>query len=136
VRSKSSIAGIGLLTTSWLVATLNFPSGESAEAAVHDVGLAPPLRLSGTSIRGRAQIGPSGHTRARTALSVATLAAARFHPVITPSYERLRAAGKPLKVARGACARKLLHMASAVVTHEQAFDPDSQSRQKVKAVLV
>ncbi|HEV2661892.1 MAG TPA: IS110 family transposase, partial [Ktedonobacteraceae bacterium] len=120
-----SIPGIGLLTASWLVvATLNFTLCESAEAAVHYVGLAPMIRLSGTSIRGRAQIGHSGHTRARTQLYVATRASARFHPVIKPYYERLRAAGKPMKVARCACARKLLHIAYAVVKHEQAFDPD------------
>ena len=41
-----------------------------------------------------------------------------------------------MKVARCACARKLLHIAYAIVKHEQAFDPDYQSRQKVKAVLV
>ena len=38
-------------------------------------------------------------------------------------YERLRAAGKPAKVARCAAARKLLHLAYAVVTKRQPFDP-------------
>jgi transposase len=62
-----TIAGIGLLTAYWLVvATLNFSLCESAAAAVHYVGLAPMIRLSSTSIRGRAEIGHSGHTRART----------------------------------------------------------------------
>jgi transposase len=81
----------------------------------------------GTSVRSRAQIGHSGHTRARTQLYMATLAAARFNPVIKAYYERLRAMGKPMKVARCACARKLLHIAYAVVTHERAFDPNYQS---------
>jgi transposase len=131
-----SIPGIGLLTACWLVvATLNFPLCESAAAAVHDVGLAPMLRISGTSIRGRAQIGHSGHPRARTQLYVATLAAARFNPAIKPYYERLRAAGKPMKVGSTACARKLLHIAYAVVKHEQAFDPNYQSRPKGSTVL-
>src|SRR5262245_5340060 len=38
-------------------------------------------------------------------------------------YTRLRAAGKPEKVARCAAARKLLHIAWAVVTKTQDFDP-------------
>ncbi len=101
-----TIPGIGLLTACWLVvATLNFTQCETVEAAVHYVGLAPIMRISGTSIRGRAQIGHSGHARARTQLYVATLAAARFNPIIKPYYERLRTAGKTMKVARCASAR-------------------------------
>jgi transposase len=61
---------------------------------------------------------------------VATLAAARFNPVIKPYYEWLRAAGKPMKVARCASARKLLHIAYAVVKQKQAFDPHYQTRPK------
>jgi transposase len=129
-----TIPGVGLLTACWLVvATLNFTLCETVEAAVHYVGLAPMMRISGTSIRGRAHIGHSGHARARTQLYIATLAAARFNPVIKPYYERLRAAGKPMKVARCACARKLLHIAYAVVIHEQAFDPSYQAVAKAGA---
>jgi transposase len=132
-----TIPGIGLLTACWLVvATLNFTLCETAEAAVHYVGLAPIIRSSGSSVRSRAQIGHSGHTRARTQLYMATLAAARFNPAIKIYYERLRAAGKPMKVARCACARKLLHIAYAVVTHQQAFDPTYQGGQQEKAALV
>lgn len=130
-----TIPGIGLLTACWLVvATLNFTLCESALAAVHYVGLAPMLRSSGTSVRCRAQIGHSGHARARTQLYIATLAAARFNPVIKAYYERLRAAGKPMKVARCACARKLLHIAYAVVKHKRAFDPNYQSASASAAV--
>jgi transposase len=87
-----TMPGIGLLTACWLVvATLNFTLCETAEAAVHYVGLAPVLCSSGTSVRSRAQIGHSGHARTRTPLYVATLAAARFHPIIKAYYERLRA---------------------------------------------
>jgi transposase len=64
-----TIPGIGLLTACWLVvATLNFSVCETAEAATHYVGLAPIMRSSGTSVHGRAQIGQSGHARARTHL--------------------------------------------------------------------
>jgi hypothetical protein len=54
---------------------------------------------------------------------MATLAAARHNPVIKAFYACLRAAGKPPKVARCAAARKLLHLAWAVVRKGRAFDP-------------
>src|SRR5213594_1516231 len=85
--------------------------------------LVPLAHESGSSVRGRAQIGHGGQGRLRTALYLATLTAARFNPIIKAYYERLRAAGKPMKVARCAAARKLLHLAWAVVTKRQPFDP-------------
>jgi len=99
-----TIPGIAVLTTAWLlVATINFTLD------------------SGSSIRGRPRIGHGGHSRLRAALYLATLSAARHNPTIKPFYDRLRAAGKPMKVARCAAARKLLHIAWAVVTKQQAF---------------
>ena len=119
-----SITGIGLVTTAWLlVATMNFQACASAEGAAAYAGLVPLAHESGSSVRGRAQLGHGGHARLRTALYLATLTAARFNPVIRAQYERLRAAGKPPKVARCAAARKLLHLAYAVVTKKRAFDP-------------
>lgn len=125
----ASIPGIGLVTSAWLlVGTLNFTACVSAEAAAAYVGLVPLARESGTSVRGRAQIGHGGHARLRTALYMATLTAARFNPLIRAQYERLRTAGKPPKVARCAAARKLLHLAFAVVAKQQPFDPAYRMR--------
>ena len=124
-----SISGIGLITTAWLlVGTLNFEACASAEQAAAYVGLVPLARESGSSVRGRAQIGHGGHARLRTALYLATLTAARFNPAIKMHYQRLRAAGKPAKVARCAAARKLLHLAFAVVSKREPFDPAYHTR--------
>lgn len=120
-----SISGIGMVTTAWLlVGTLNFTACRSAEAAAAYAGLVPLAHESGTSVRGRAQIGHAGNARLRTALYMASLSAARHNPLIRAQYQRLRAVGKPAKVARCAAARKLLHLAYAVVTKGQAFDPN------------
>ena len=120
----ASITGIGMVTSAWLlVGTLNFQGCASAEAAAAYVGLVPLAHESGSSVRGRSAIGHGGHGRLRTALYLATLTAARFNPLIKAHYDRLRAAGKPAKVARCAAARKLLHLAWAVVTKGQPFDP-------------
>ena len=123
----NTIPGIGLMTAAWLlVATVNFTTCATPEAAAHYAGLAPLERQSGTSVRGHPRIGHSGNSRLRTALYMATLSAAQHNPVIKPFYTRLRTAGKPAKVARCAAARKLLHLAFAVVTKEQDFDPSYQ----------
>ncbi|WP_255553047.1 transposase [Ktedonobacter sp. SOSP1-85] len=116
--------GIGLITATWIVvATMNFTLCADASKAVAYAGLAPMPRASGTSVHQRPCIGHSGNGRLRTALYLATLSAARFNPVIKTFYDRLRAGGKPTKVARCAAARKLLHLASALVTHQKDFDP-------------
>ena len=46
---------------------------------------------------------------------MATLCAARFNPTIEEFYGRLRAKGKPKKVALTACMRKLLIILGAVL---------------------
>ena len=126
-----SITGIGLVTTAWLlVATLNFEACATAEQAAAYAGLVPLARESGTSVRHRARIGHAGHGRLRTALYMASLSAARCNPVIRAQYERLRAAGKPPKVARCAAARKLLHVAYAVVRKGEPFDPHYSPAQR------
>jgi transposase len=125
-----SIKGIGLVTALWiLVTTLNFSMCVTPEAAVAYAGLAPREAESGTSVRRRPTIGKSGNARLRTALYMATLSAAQSNPAIKTVYERMRAAGKLPKVARFAAARKLLHVAWAVVVHERTWEPDYHHQQ-------
>ena len=108
----ATIPGIGPVRTAWLlVTTLNFTVAENADWLTAYAGLAPMEHSSGTSVWSRPQIGHSGNSQLHTALYLATLSAARYNPVIKAVYDRLRAAGKPPKVARCATARKLLHLA-------------------------
>lgn len=119
----STIPGIGLVTSAWLlVSTMNFSLCASAQQAAAYAGLVPLQRESGTSVRGRAQLGHSGNARLRTALYLASLSATQYNPTIKVFYERLRAAGKPMKVARCAAARKLLCIAWGVVKKGQRFE--------------
>lgn len=119
------IKGIGLITTAWLlVTTLNFTTSENVESLTAYAGLAPALYQSGSSVWHKPTIGHTGNKRLRTALYLATLSATQSNPIIKGFYDRLRAAGKPMKVARCAAARKLLHIAWAVVKKKQAFDPE------------
>jgi transposase len=119
-----SIPGIGLLTAAWLLAiTVNFTTCASPESLVSYVGLAPQPFESGSSVYRRPRIGHEGQKRLRTALYMAAVAASRWNPATQPLYARLRAAGKPGKLALCAVARKLIHIAWAVVTKEQMFKP-------------
>ncbi len=127
----TSAPGIGLVTASWLlVGTRNFTPCTGPEALASYAGLVPLPHESGRSVRGRPSIGHGGHGRLRTALSMATLSAARSNPAIKAMYTRLRAAGQPLKVARCAAARKLLHQAWALGAKQRRFDPEHQEHQR------
>ena len=60
---------------------------------------------------------------------MATLSTTRFNAAIRAFYQRLRAAGKLLKVTRCAAARKLLHQARALGSKQRRFDPDHKQQQ-------
>ena len=123
-----TITGIGVLCTAWLlVATLNFTLCPTPEALAAYAGLVPYQQESGSSVRKRPCIGHTGHTPLRTVVYLAALSATQYNPIIKPFYARLRAQGKSKKVARCAAARKLLHIAWAVATKGQPFDPHYQT---------
>ena len=56
-----------------------------------------------------------GRPRVRRVLYVATVAAVRCNPVLRAYYLRLRAAGKPIKVALVATMRKLITILNAIL---------------------
>lgn len=90
------------------------------------VGLVPFNRDSGAH-RGERSIW-GGRASVRHALFMPTLSAIRRNPVIQALYRRLRAAGKPYKVAIVACMRKLLTILNAMLRdgREWAFPLDAE----------
>ena len=66
---------------------------------------------------------PFGNARLRKALWMVVLNAVRCNPWLRQYYERLRAAGKPGKVAVIAAMRKLLAAVWSVATHRRPFVP-------------
>jgi hypothetical protein len=97
------------------------PDGDSGDGIC---GAGPHPWQSGSSVRGKPHIGHSGHARLRQALYIAAVSSLRCNPVLRTFYGRLKAAGKASKVALCAVARKLLHLAWAIVTKQHTFDPD------------
>lgn len=123
-RRLRTIPGVGPIVAAWiLVATQCFAHCQTPDQAAAFAGLVPYRRESGSSRRGFRPVGRGGHAALRTALFMASLSAAQVNPCILPVYQRLLARGKPNKVARVACARKLIRIAWAVVVKAHDFDP-------------
>lgn len=123
VRHLRSIPGVGTLgAAALLTATHCFARCETPEQAAAFAGLVPYVHLSGSSVRGRASIG-GGHAQLRRVLYMCALSASRCNPRLRPFYQRLLAQGKLKKVALCAVARKLIHIAWALVTKDRDFDP-------------
>jgi hypothetical protein len=64
-----------------------------------------------------------GRASVRSALYLSVWSASRWNPVIRLFYNRLRAKGKPAKVAQVACMRKLLTILNAMVRDGREWDP-------------
>jgi transposase len=113
VQRLTGIQGVGRRTAWLLLAALpelgTLQRGQAAALA----GLAPYNHDSGPQ-RGQRHIA-HGRALARTALYMAALVAARCNPVLKPFYERLRAAGKPGKVALVALMRKHVELANLLL---------------------
>jgi transposase len=73
-------------------------------------------------LRGQRKIA-GGRPRLRRVLYAATVAAARWNPVLKAFHQRLRTAGKPPKVARVAVMRKLLTILNLMLKTRTAWRP-------------
>lgn len=105
--------GVGPVLAMTLVAELPELGQVDAKPLAVLVGVAPLNRDSGQQRGRRGTWG--GRAPIRTALSMATVTAVRFNPVLRAFRARLRTAGKPPKVALVACMHKLLHILNAMV---------------------
>jgi transposase len=108
-----SVPGIGNTTPPLLVVGLPELGTLNRRQIASLAGLAPMNRDSGTLRGHRSIIG--GRRMVRTALYMPTISAIRFNPLIRQFYQRLRASGKPPKVAITACMRKLLILLNAIL---------------------
>lgn len=113
-----SVKGVGPVLALNLLANLPELGCLTGKELAALVGVAPMNRDSGKS-RGRRSI-TGGRAHVRTALYMGALSAARYNKVIAPFYQRLRAAGKPKKLALIACARKLLIILNAMVRDQHS----------------
>jgi transposase len=85
------------------------------------VGAVPGTKESGLVTARRSSLSPLGNAQLRRSLYMTTLGAVRRNPWLRTFYERLRAQGKPAKVALIASQRKLLMAVYSVAKHRKPF---------------
>lgn len=107
-----SVKGIGAVTAAMLVTLLPELGQLTHKQIAKLVGVAPMADQSGTKDAPRHCV--AGREDVRTRLYMPTLTATRCNPVIKAYFKRLRAKGKPHKVAMMACMRKLLSILNAM----------------------
>lgn len=115
-----SAPGIGEVTARTLEASLPELGRLTGKQMSKLVGVAPLNNDSGHK-RGQRHIW-GGRARVRAALSMATLVATRYNPVIRTFYQHLLSKGKAKKVALTACMRKLLTILNAMVKNKTRWD--------------
>jgi transposase len=108
-----SVPGIGPLTATILAAELPELGAGTGKQAAALLGVAPWAADSGEQ-HGARHIG-GGRRRVRHALYEAVTTTIRWEPTFGAHYARLRAAGKPHKVAMIACVRRLLGILNAML---------------------
>ena len=106
VRKLTAINGVGARTAALLLAQMPELGQLNRREVAALVGVAPFNRDSG-KMRGKRAI-YGGRRPVRHGLYMAALVAARHNPMLRTFYLRLRAAGKPAKLALTATMRKLL----------------------------
>jgi transposase len=121
-RLITTIPGLGPQSAARIVAAVGDPARfRSAAAFAAYVGTVPGLRQSGKRDTRRAGTSPIGNAALRRALWMPVLGAVRRNPWLKAFYERLRAAGKPAKLALIAAMRKLLNAVYSVAKNRRPF---------------
>lgn len=115
-----TVPGIGSVVSRVLVSELPELGSLSSKRIAALVGVAPMSRDSGRTSGARAIAG--GRSGVRSGLYMAILSAVRYNAPIRTFYQRLRAAGKAVKVAQVAAMRKLLVILNAVVRDKRPWD--------------
>jgi transposase len=115
------VPGLGAVTCAIVVSRLPELGRLGPKQVAALVGVAPYDHQSG-EWRGRSPIF-GGRAEVRSALYMATLSAIRCNPVLRSFYRRLRAAGKPAKVAIIAAMRKLLVILNAMLKTNSPWRP-------------
>jgi len=118
----TSIKGIGATLAAALIMTTGaFTYFDNAKQFTRYLGLSPTYQQSGSSINVRGHINRNGDSSLRSQFYVAAIASLRCNAECRACYDRLKANGKPGKVAVVAVANKLIRQAFAVVSHDTPY---------------
>lgn len=123
-RRLRTVPGVGIIVAATLIAELPELGQLDRRRIAALAGLAPIARDSGKR-SGRRAIG-GGRPVVRTMLYIAALHASRHCAVFKAFRDRLQAAGKPVKVAITATARKLLGILNAMLANGTDYAHNTQ----------
>ena len=118
-QKLTAISGVGARTAALLLARMPELGQLNRREVAALVGVAPFNRDSG-KMRGKRTI-YGGRRPVHHGLYMAALVAARHNPILRSFYLRLRAAGKPAKVALTATMRKLLIVLNSALKTEPNY---------------
>jgi len=124
-----SIPGMGRKTAmAMIVATDGFRKFTNSKQLISYFGLAPMIRLSGTSIRGRSRISKSGDKDVRNLLFMCSFTAYKHNKACAALYNRIVNKGKSKKLALIAVSNKLLKQAFAISRSGLTYDENFRSK--------
>lgn len=107
-----------------IIVTDGFTRFADVKALSAYIGVSPTTFFSGSSVKGKGGIAKLGQDRLRQLLYLCSWTAKRCNLPCMQLYNRLLAAGKPLKVINIAIAHKLVRQAFAVATKKMNFSPE------------
>jgi len=117
-----SIPGIGPRSVSMLIiATGGFGMFDNYRQVISYFGLAPRIYESGTSVKGKGHICKMGMGQIRKVLYMAATSAIKCNKACKDLYERLRAKGKPYRVALIAAVNKLIKQVFAIAKSGEPY---------------
>jgi transposase len=131
IKALTSIKGIGItLATALIVTTGGFTYFDNAKQLSRFIGICPTCYQSGSSMNIKGGINRNGDASLRALLYIASWSAIRYNSACRECYQRLKANGKPSKVALIAVANKLVRQAFAIANSNSCYVDGFCSSQK------
>lgn len=119
----NSVVGVGMQTTIYLlIHTWGFTSFDTPRQLACYCGIAPFLKRSGTSIKGKSQVSHIANKKLKTLLHMCALNAIKYDPNIKAYYERKIQEGKHRMNVLNNVRNKLVYRIWAVVSSGQEYD--------------
>lgn len=118
----TSVKGIGkTLAAALIIATGGFTLFDNAKQFTKYIGLSPTYQQSGTSVNIKGHVNRSGDPVLRSQIYICAMASLRVNTECKACFDKLKASGKPGKVATVAVANKLIRQAFAVIKNETPY---------------
>ena len=122
LKNVSSIPGLGKRAVALLIVyTDGFKKINNHRQLIALAGLSPREYTSGSSVRGKKGICKMGNGHLRNVLYMCSMSAIKHNKACKDLFERLKAKGKPGKLALIAVCNKLLKQAFAIATKRTLY---------------